>query len=252
MFNEVIYVVGAKFNALSELANVITFDEYKLCVEQKKLDPKTIVVLAQGLNAEEKDQVMNLTRTSTANIVINAYNKPAPSQYTHKKDVKNILVSDPVVLVSGKKFRSRLLIDDDCSEMSDHVTGVHIQGMLLVEAARQLSIAVSEKFLLDSIQSTDCYFLLKSINTQFNRFIFPVDVSIEHQILDIKTLKGGFKDIVTQTAFIQNNIVATQVDMEFRINAKHILTQTEYQIARETIIKNTAIVTDEAYFDRVG
>ena len=249
MFDEIIYIVGDKFGRLSDIASIKTVTQLKQAVVQKKIHSETVLVFSQGLNEAEKSEISCLIRKSTANIIINAYQKPARSEHTHKKDIKNILVSDPVVLSAGKKFRSQLLIDDDCAEMSDHVTGVHIQGMLLIEAARQLAIAVSEKFLLET---KDCYFLLKSMSTLFNKFIFPMDVIIEQEIVEIKILRAGFKDIAIRTVFIQNGEVASSVDMELRINAKTLLEKIEYQMASEMIMKNTLIVAEDVYFDRVG
>lgn len=47
-------------------------------------------------------------------------------------------------------FESHLMLNDRCAEMSDHVTGQHLQGMILIEAARQMTLAVTEMYFIDS------------------------------------------------------------------------------------------------------
>ena len=61
---------------------------------------------------------------------------PASQSLVHKKLDFNVLVSAPIQ-IGADEFSFALLIDERCAEISDHVTGQHVPGMLVLEAARQ-------------------------------------------------------------------------------------------------------------------
>lgn len=66
---------------------------------------------------------------------------------THKNKAENVLISE-VSQIDVASYQCHLLIDDGCAEMADHVTGQHVQGMVLLEACRQMVNSVSERFLI--------------------------------------------------------------------------------------------------------
>ncbi|WP_233420966.1 AfsA-related hotdog domain-containing protein [Xenorhabdus nematophila] len=67
------------------------------------------------------------------------------NKYSHKRIPHNTIIGS-TRKENENSFSLPLLIDERCELMSDHQTGQHIQGMILIEACRQTFIAVTEEF----------------------------------------------------------------------------------------------------------
>ncbi len=79
--------------------------------------------------------------------------------------------------VNENLFSLPLLIDERCELMTDHQTGQHIQGMILVEACRQTFIAVTEEFYM-SDKVGQSYYVINDMNIKFSNFLFPLPAVI--------------------------------------------------------------------------
>src|SRR5690625_2275198 len=60
----------------------------------------------------------------------------ASSALSHKHNPKNTLVSMPRQ-VTADTFELHLMIDEDCELMNDHLSGQHVQGMVLIERSEE-------------------------------------------------------------------------------------------------------------------
>src|SRR6056297_3072091 len=69
----------------------------------------------------------------------------ADSKLSHKRETCNTLISRPERL-DEDHYTLDICIDQDCELMGDHQSGQHVQGMILVEAARQAFLAVTETY----------------------------------------------------------------------------------------------------------
>src|SRR3546814_2102255 len=70
----------------------------------------------------------------------------------HKHIPENILISKPVQR-SDNVFTSDLFLHYRNELMLDHLTGQHIQGLVLTEACRQMFLAVTEKYFLQDYRA---------------------------------------------------------------------------------------------------
>ncbi|MFG1599005.1 AfsA-related hotdog domain-containing protein [Klebsiella quasipneumoniae] len=97
----------------------------------------------------------------------------------HKRKKANILITSPEQR-DEDSYCARLILQDASELLCDHQTGQHIQGMVLIEAARQTIIATSEKFLLAEagVAMAEKYFTLSSLQVAFSCFVFPLPVTI--------------------------------------------------------------------------
>jgi hypothetical protein len=84
--------------------------------------------------------------------------------------------------VGEDRYHACLVVDDRCAEMSDHTTGQHLQGMLLMEAARQMSLAVTEHYFLQHKPGSSSFFVINRFDVEFLRFAFPVRTDMECQL----------------------------------------------------------------------
>ncbi|CAH2922458.1 MAG: unnamed protein product [uncultured Paraburkholderia sp.] len=69
-------------------------------------------------------------------------------------------------------------IDDRSADVSDHITGHHIPGMLLAEASRQMMIAVVERFYLPVRRRAAIRFITHTMSLEYHEFTMPLPVDI--------------------------------------------------------------------------
>ncbi len=101
----------------------------------------------------------------------------ASALLTHKHLPANILITEPQQ-VATDSFLAALLIDERCDDIHDHLTGQHIPGMLIIEAARQMVLAVSEKFIVSAQHRGAVSYVTHRQTVDFIDFIFPLDINV--------------------------------------------------------------------------
>ncbi|WP_083743721.1 AfsA-related hotdog domain-containing protein [Methylobacterium radiotolerans] len=177
-------IVGDRFKGFAaDKPNVVTVSEFRRLAHDGKIANGTHVLIGQGVGHDSFEGVIaKLQRHHISVVVGNPDQIVDQVDYEHQSTVhktnpENILISRPRDRGDGT-FISWLSIQDQNELLLDHVTGQHIQGMILTEAARQMFLSVSEHYLLESEQRGKCYFVINSLNTQFLRFAFPTPTSV--------------------------------------------------------------------------
>ncbi len=165
------YIVGDKFESISENDGMYTYSQVVRMTENGQAIPG-LFMAGQGIHDE---QMAYLSARGIS--FLNNDMCPAQNRYIHKHNKENIIVSDPVRL-SKTEFTSSLCVHDGCAEMSDHVTGVHMAGNLLIEAVRQSSVACVEAFLLPAHYTGASRFVWDRFSVSFKGFIFPLETTI--------------------------------------------------------------------------
>ncbi|MGE5505034.1 MAG: AfsA-related hotdog domain-containing protein [Actinomycetota bacterium] len=145
---------------------------------------RIVVLPGQGLGDDDVAELLALAERSAAAShfdleALRTMPRRAGRSRSHKHRPENTLISEPRRL-GETTFELDLLIDEDCELMGDHQTGQHLQGMLLLEAARQSFLAVSEAFFLP--QDTRFYFVINEMTSRYNRFAFPLDARIRYTV----------------------------------------------------------------------
>src|SRR3546814_8567164 len=74
--------------------------------------------------------------------------------------------------------------------MLDHLTGQHIQGMVLTEACRQMFLAVTEKYFLQDYRAKKRYFVIDTMTMRYNAFAFPLPAQITYKVLSKNVQKS--------------------------------------------------------------
>jgi hypothetical protein len=96
----------------------------------------------------------------------------------HKHRWQNVLITvlAPAALDT---FHAQLIVDDESADISDHVTGLHVPGMVLIEAARQAHLAVVDHLAAQGWWTEQCSaYSLQAMEMSFVRFAVPMPVSI--------------------------------------------------------------------------
>lgn len=148
--NRLTYIVGKRikqqFNNTS-VAGLVTFDEFVDMIYNSTDNlNNTELRIGQGLSQADIDEIFKLGKSYFKNQF--NYTFTIDKFITHKQQMHNVMISTPEQ-ISDSLFSSYLCIDENCDEMKDHLTGYHLQGIVLIEVARQMINAVSEKFFID-------------------------------------------------------------------------------------------------------
>jgi hypothetical protein len=101
----------------------------------------------------------------------------------HKRHPDNALIAALRSTGPGV-YRAALRIHNDNELLLDHQTGQHVQGMVVVEAARQMFLAVTERYYVEPELRGGYYFVIESMRTSFENFLFPLAAEIEYKVLD--------------------------------------------------------------------
>lgn len=243
--NQPIYIVGNKIKQQLGMPNLVTFDEFIGILNSNNINAAANnnvmeFRIGQGLSKQSIDTIFLITNNIANNryTFANTY-KHQPqicNKVTHKHSIKNTMISVPEQ-INDKLYQSHLFLDEECAEMSDHTTGCHIQGMVLIEAARQMVNAVTEKYLINQ-EHHNSYFVLNELNTTFKHYIFPIDVEILYKTIGIRYgLKGSFS-ATAEVSFIQNNITAFIATIKHQAMDAVIMSNHESQLARRYLNAN--------------
>jgi A-factor biosynthesis hotdog domain len=159
-------------------------------------------------------------------------NERTGRRFAHKHQRKNILVTDPVQ--SGiNRYECHLTVDDDCEIMSDHTTGHHIQGMLLVEAARQAFLAVTEWYLLEN--NAAHYFVINRMDVNYRQFAFPVATTITFDITEMDRSRPDRVSVKALVKFMQLGACVSEVLVDYSAIQQVRLEKREAQMAQDVL-----------------
>ncbi len=230
------FIVGDCFLAFSARQHVIRWSEFiKLSPDDIQNKRKTIqFILGQGI---EFDHVKSLENSNNAlyELIKNPYVLEKDLALTHKHKIENCHISVPKKL-SDDKYVMDIFVDPQCAELNDHITGEHINGMVVVEAARQAFIAVTESYFAGG---EDFYFVLSKMDSVFTQFLFPLPIRIHHHVLwhERHSRKGTEQiDFKVETKFFQiQEKPACIVSGEFSLYQKKMMLGIEKKKAAEAI-----------------
>ncbi len=219
-------IVGDIFNNSANGKTILTFSQIVSSIKNQTpiVSRDCTLWLEQGMSEEQVNSLKNLVAEKP--IKIHSYFDQwvrCSGKFTHKSKPFNTLIADPIVVEEAHEFESCLLIDERCAELSDHVTGKHIQFMVLVEAARQMGNAVTEKF----FSNENMIFLANDLDIKFNGFVYPFDVKIIYRVLESKIKMAGNGRMKVIIELSQMNEIKTSVTINFTILERSFVTSIE-------------------------
>ncbi len=240
--DNIIYIVGDKLKNFclgkSNVKTVDSFCNFLNLITTNKIHEKIIAMLGQGVSDTQvfkMDSIIKKKNLQNHITIIGLHKKERSSRIqTHKHKHKNRMISSPQ-RIGVNKFESYLMLDDRCAEMSDHVTGQHIQGIILIEAARQMTLAVTERFYITEGDRNDVGFITNKLTVDFRGYIFPCEVKLIYRILECKTKMRINSKFVVNIEFIQEDVTKVEVIYDFSTYQKKFLTDKEQLLANESV-----------------
>lgn len=196
-------------------------------------DPIQLIV-GQGVKESELDLLINKYNVADQLSVAPRQNAlPAAGvEYSHKQKIQNITVT-----LAQKKndehFKLGVIFDGSNEFFLDHMTGKHVQGMAVVEAMRQSFLTVTEQFFLND-SPNKYYFVIHKMDTQFKKFVFPLDAHIEYEILKSKRKPGRYNASIKATV-IQNGDTCAVSHIDFTAFEQSFIGKKEEQLAADAV-----------------
>jgi hypothetical protein len=217
--NKKIYIVGEKIKQQLNLKYLYTYNEFVTNYHQN-ID----YYLGQGLSRYEIYRIIELTQKLSLKLYIGDCKLITTlkicNMSVHKKNIKNVIVSVPEI-INHETYKSFLVIDQNCAEMSDHISGLHVQGMVLIEAARQMVNAIGSVYFIKNEQTRT--FILNSITAEFNQYVFPLSVEILCNLKILKQALYGNLSGQAEIQFIQDKIIKSTIIINFQIMDANII-----------------------------
>jgi len=209
-------IVGDSFSKFISNSNIIAISDIeKRIFRKEKLDKNSYFLLGQGVSSERVNALLDsleLIPEYKGNFLFSKINK-AGKQLVHKHNLVNSLILEPQQ-ISENQFESEIKIDEQCDEMKDHQTGQHIAGMVLVEASRQMFLAVTELFFIKQ-HSVESYFVINSSTIEYLKFVFPLDIKIVYTVNKLDTSKTGILRFNVAMDIVQNDEVCAKMNYDF-------------------------------------
>lgn len=242
MLNKTLLVISDKFNAFTRQRDVITISDLSILLNSKTIvlpkSGKICLIPGQGIGEKSIKEILSKAAVSKNCLYFDFsiwHNIPkrASTQLTHKHNIENILISEPHKQTKDTFFMD-LLIDEECEIMQDHQTGLHLQGMLLVEAARQAYLATIEKFYTKQDTERN-YFVFNKLNTEYCKFLFPLPSSIHvtHEKVDFSNKKR--QHTISKIRIIQCGEVSACVTMDVTIMPNMRVVNMEKRLACQAL-----------------
>jgi hypothetical protein len=194
-----VLVVGDKFAAFSQQKDgVVTLADLEGLIWSAECSCPEEIVLGQGIEYSRLTAIINAISGQSGRDPVRVLNleqvldqnNPHHQRTVHKSLRSNVLISQPR-RTDENEFCSWLSIQDSSELLADHVTGQHIQGMVLTEAARQMMLSVSEVHLLPADKKGKCYFVLNELHSDFSKFGFPLPTTLTFTVSSFAMSPGG-------------------------------------------------------------
>ncbi|MFD6968931.1 AfsA-related hotdog domain-containing protein [Streptomyces sp. NPDC059979] len=238
-----IVLVGDRFSGFAVQENVFTIsqlvDDIRRGVYATEGDP-VLIESAQGVSEADVFLIVEELRHRGLDRI---HVRLQPSTLSgagevHKHQVANSLIAD-LHQVDDSLFGAGLRLHNDNELLLDHQTGQHVQGMVAVEASRQMFLAVTERFFAAQWPQRKYYFVIEHMNTAFENFLFPLCSTIEYRITESRTQdpsrlsftaevgihQAGRRSAFTQLAFtaFDTDVIEAKEDRRARRAVEHTL-----------------------------
>lgn len=224
-------IVGDRMQAFSAATEAMTLSEFM----RSPCPASNAVAAGQGLSPEQLERLKRYCAQHNLEVLpaVDSTNRAGRS-VTHKHNHQNGLISAPVTLKKDV-FESQLLIDDQSELLLDHATGCHIQGMVLIEAIRQMFIAVSETGYQAQGAPQGGYVVINSIDIRFKSFVFPTSATLRQTTQSFEMKRPDRATFKALIEVIQNGVCVADADVSYALFESTTLAPKEIQKAQETL-----------------
>ncbi len=243
-----LHVVGDKFAAFAgENPGVVTVSALEEMLQGELSSPLNLLI-GQGVSLERLTTLETLIRESRAAALVTIQSAPvrdrAPGKYTHKHYSRNTIITTPEKDANSDLYRAFVVLDDNCAEMSDHVTGHHLQGVIFFEAARQMFLAATERYWIEA-RERPYYFVINEFNITYHTFGFPLPTQMTLEVVNerVDAAQAGAIVLDVKVVFYQVGVPITECFIKYAAFEKSLLSAREGLLSRLAIVKQSQVPT---------
>lgn len=208
-----VVVVADRFAQFGRLEHVLTMTELRALLSADPAGGEWVVHWGQGIRPEDRellDDAGPLVRIADGETLPS----PVTPAMVHKQRPENVLLAG-VRNVSETHCSAELRIHRDNELILDHHTGQHVQGMVIIEAMRQICIAQFETGYRPRLEPGGYAGLWKRLNLSFDAFLFPVRATVEAEIADADLSRETSLRFLTTATVRQHGQVVASAEIEY-------------------------------------
>ncbi|MFE9676975.1 AfsA-related hotdog domain-containing protein [Streptomyces sp. NPDC006259] len=239
-----LFVVGDRYAAFADQTGAVTVSRLVSEIRAGALrppaqDPVGPLVLAEGQGVSPYDWeliVAELARQGMSDgtrILRAERGTPATRAETHKHRERNVLIAG-LTRTDEHTFTASLRIDNDEELQLDHQAS-HVQGMVLLEAARQMYLAVCERHYASRWPERHYAYVFESLHTTFRNFVFPLETTIRCQVLGADLSDPELLSFDVQVDFGQARLHAAGVRMVGTAFDRELMARKEARGAQRSV-----------------
>lgn len=151
------------------------------------------------------------------------------SALTHKSIHENVLLSN-MKKVRDERYVYNLRSFAQSDRLSDHVTGIHVGGMLIIEAARQAGTAsIEHEYLSEDSNSS---LVLSTLDSEFFSYAFPLQMQIDVK-MSSKQSENRSPQITLKINICQNYSKIATITIVALIMPKKVISKIESNLAKK-------------------
>lgn len=238
MLDDTLVVVGDRFEEFLTNRRTISASALLWALRTHNFPDDLSIVVGQGLSEHHRAALRDIVANADKPVrVFGAIPERAAPPLTHKRNPRNILVSDPV-RVDDTHFVADLVLDEDVEVLADHLTGQHIPAITLAEAARQMWTAVTERC-FPAADGEGRRFVIASFGAAFHRFVFPLPATVHYELRErtAGAVDETFRCVVTVQ---QDGQLAAEIEATYRVIPESIARKQEAMAARQGVTHELA------------
>ncbi|WP_199783892.1 AfsA-related hotdog domain-containing protein [Streptomyces sp. ATexAB-D23] len=246
-----LFLVGDVFVEFAQHQGVVTVSQLARRIKEGAFPSgagAASVTLGQGVSQFDVQFVRDiLARRGLTDVVViddRALRNRAGREIAHKHRAENVLISLPRRTGPGS-FESDLLVDSGNEVMSDHLTGQHMQGMLAMEAGRQMFIAVAEQHYLPPEAAGNSYFVIDTFDTRYRNFLFPLPATVRCEVLAHRVPHRTRAAFSCELAVLQSGWEAAVMEVRFTAFDTKVSHVKEARAAERALQGTAAILAAE-------
>ncbi|MGW3029744.1 AfsA-related hotdog domain-containing protein [Streptomyces sp. NPDC001178] len=247
---DTLFLVGDVFAEFARHEGVLTVSQFARRIRDGMFHEgagETRVTLGQGVSLFDVRFVRDtLARRGLADrVVIDdlALHTRAGREIAHKHRPENVLISEPSP-TGADRFESVLLVDAHNEVMSDHVTGQHMQGMLAMEAGRQMFIAVAEQYYLPPEAVGASYFVIDTFATRYRNFLFPLPAVVRCTVLSHRSPHRTRTTFHCELSVVQGGSETAGMEVRFTAFDTQVSHTKETRAAQRSLQETLALAVD--------
>lgn len=229
--NSRMLVVGDRFHAFARNEKVICVSDLEEVLADDQPGYEDVEFeLGQGVSASRVRRLIEIAESKNRRecLMFEPLIK-CGSKHVHKHRPENSMLSIPRK-VGLNVYEADVLVDDASELMTDHSSGQHLQGMVLVEAARQMILAVTEEFYSEGWEKPYS-FIWSEIAVKFLAYAFPVKTLLVYRVKELDDPKKRRSGYSVDMEFIQSGRTVCVSQSQFEVLAKQLVKKQEHKLA---------------------